>query len=267
MQSIFKIVLFIVGFAIIFLYIEFQLYNLGVLFWFIPLLGLTFMGINIFGPTETRNENNKVEHRVFNNLSNSKITELINPNNDITLTKDFINYTNNLTSLIFYYRGDKQIVTGVSLKNGELTSFSLIENIRKNYNLTEISQLKRINGYSYSWEKHKFNQNFVQIRDYFSRHISVNDNDLIRFRCMNCIYSWKLTDNLITNFKTKGKGLEHFNKYITLTFANLFLKTSTQKAISYLGIEKNYIVAFDFEKNEYRIYYFEYVSEFEILYS
>ena len=272
MHSILRIILFIIGVAIIFLYLKFHLYNLGVLFYFIPLFGLVLMGINFFGPTSTtpKNENNEVEHREFTNLDNSKYTALNNPNNDVGLVKDFIEYTNDLTSLIFIYRGKKQIVTGVSLENEKLASFNLIENTRKSYNLNEIRQLKRVNGYNYYWERHKLSQDFVQIRDYFRRYLSVSDSDFIRFRGGDngsYIYSWKLTDNLITNFNKKGEGEQHFYRYLTLSFYDFLLKGSVQKVIKDLGIENNYIVAFDYEKNENRLYFVEKVYEFEILYS
>lgn len=270
MWTIFRIILFIIGVVILYFYFAFNLVKLGVLFWSIPLLGLALMGINFFGPTP-KPENEEVKQRENqNNLDNSKFTLLINPQNDVRIVENFIDETNQFTSLIFYCGGEKQIVNEISLKDRKLESFNLIENRRKTYDLNGIRQLKRVNGYHYSWEKTQCHQDFIQIRDYFNRYVSVNGSDYIRFRGGDNgskIYSWKLTDDLISKFNNRGEGKEHFRKYITLSIDDFFLRIPSQNAIRRLGVEKNYIVAFDFERNENSFFYLEKVFDYEMLYS
>jgi hypothetical protein len=48
MRILLRIALFIIGIAIIYFYFSLGLYKLGVFSWIFPLIGLAFMGINIF---------------------------------------------------------------------------------------------------------------------------------------------------------------------------------------------------------------------------
>lgn len=68
-----RFILFILGLVIIYAYLELRLYNLGVFFWFIPLMGLLLMGFPIFGqsvysvekttfPTESLNPSTKIKN-------------------------------------------------------------------------------------------------------------------------------------------------------------------------------------------------------------
>lgn len=272
MRILVRIFMFFIGILIILFFIKYHIYNWGVLFWFIPILGLLFMGVNIFDVTSTSDSNRNIEvkHNVFSNEDKSNFTNLVNPNNDIELVYNFIKETNAFTSIIFIYQKKKQIVTEASIKDNKLNAYSLIENKYKSFNLDQIKQLKRVNGYHYFWEKHKMKQDFNQIRDYFRKYISVKETDIIRFKGGDngyYVYSWKLEEEMNSDYYKKETGLKHFNFYLTLSFKDFFLKSQNQQYITDRNLERNYIIAFDFDRNEYRIFYFESVFEYEILYS
>ncbi|TXE18394.1 hypothetical protein ES692_07035 [Psychroserpens burtonensis] len=270
MWSLFRIFLFIIGVALIFLFFSFELYHFIIL-WFIPVIGLAFMGINPFGPSSEKAkkiENNRIPLTVNQNLNNSIFKHLTNPLDDKDLKHDFIDNTRQ--TLIFHYQGKKQIVNSYVLENEKLEGFSLIENRNGIFNLEKIQQLKTLKGYKlHYWYRVKFSGNLLTVRKMLNdpNRIEITDSDFIRFRGGYDMCSWKLTESLIYDFDNIGEGKQHDFNYITLSVKDLFLKSSKQEIIKTLRIEKNHIVAFDYDSNEYRIFKIENVDIFEILYS
>lgn len=262
--------LFLIGVSILIIYFNTSLSKLGVFGWFIPLIGLGFMGLNPFALPNSK-ENKEVESREFNHTKNfDDYKELDNPHNDINLLITFIKSHKSVnSSFIFFIEGKKQIVKDIfylddkDYNSTTINGYDLIDNTNKTYNLNKIQQIKYVKNYY--WEKVKLYQDFNQIRDYFKKYIKAKGTDLIRLRGNDC-YSWELADELKFNFE-KGEITTHHRKYITISLDDFFLNTSNQNVIKKFHLQKNHIVAFDYHTNNFLLFKIEKIVEYEILYS